>query len=147
MIRSIYYDKYGGGMYCPYCGNLIHPDSFSCPHCGSFVRSSDIQTPRSAAETTSKVSQSTTLANRLDEWGQLVATTVQTEAPTQRAGDQGEAWLQLLMGSSKSYKGADLFVGKRVPSGNMRREIDLILVTARRLYVFEVKNWSGRLRR
>jgi hypothetical protein len=65
------------------------------------------------------------------------------EDPTQRAGDQGEEWLYSVLGTYSQSKKGHLFVGKRVPADRGRREIDLIAVTTKRLYVFEAKNWSG----
>ena len=46
-----------------------------------------------------------------------------------------------------SFKDCYSFAAKRVPDprNNRRREIDLIVVTAKRLYVIECKNWTGTL--
>lgn len=100
-------------MLCPYCKGLIAPDSFSCVHCGSYVRN------------------------------HMADTTSEEEDPTLRAGDQGEEWLHAVAGTYRQSRKGLLFAGKRIPAGGRRREIDLIAVTTKRLYVFEVKNWSG----
>jgi hypothetical protein len=111
-------------MICPYCKGLIRDDSFSCGHCGSYVRD---RTARSAPDSRQHVS----------------AFEREVEDPAQRAGEQGEEWLLSILGTySRSRKG-HLFVGKRIPAGARRREIDLIAVTTKRLYIFEAKNWSG----
>ncbi|MEW6737315.1 MAG: nuclease-related domain-containing protein, partial [Acidobacteriota bacterium] len=86
-------------------------------------------------------------STRLGEWYQLVKTPYFYEEPTVSAGRQAEAWLQSLIEKHINYKGAQLFAGKRVSSSKRRgkREIDLIIVTPTKLYIIEVKNWSGQL--
>ena len=49
----------------------------------------------------------------------------------------------MLVGTYRHSNKVLLFAGKRIPADGRRREIDLIVVTTKRLYVFEVKNWSG----
>jgi hypothetical protein len=116
---------------CPYCHALIHPDSVSCFSCGRYLRM--------PAERTQQ--------DRLQEWKTLADTPEQLIVPTQHAGDQGELWLQTLLGPYTHYKDTHLFTSKRIPEphAHRRQELDVIVVTPKRLYVFEVKNWSGQL--
>jgi hypothetical protein len=79
----------------------------------------------------------------LSEMDQLSAFEREEEDPAQRAGEQGEEWLLSALGTYSQSRKGHLFVGKRVPAGRRRREIDLIAVTTKRLHVFEVKEWSG----
>jgi hypothetical protein len=63
------------------------------------------------------------------------------------AGRDAEDLLHKLVEENYSFQGCHSFAGKRVPNldGKGRREIDLIVVTAKRLYVIECKNWTGYL--
>lgn len=63
------------------------------------------------------------------------------------AGREAEDLLRRIVNENYSFKGCHSFASKRVPDPHhgRRREIDLIVVTAKRLYVIECKNWSGAL--
>lgn len=93
------------------------------------------------------------LQMRLKQWQRLTKVAAVAEDPHVQAGRAGEAWLQALIHSHINYKGAYSFAGKRVlqripsPSTGRKREIDLLVLTKNKLYVFEVKNWSGVLRK
>lgn len=85
----------------------------------------------------------TNLFNRLREWHNVVSTTPTEEDPEVLGGREAENFLHTLVQYHCNFKGASLFPNKRVPAGNRRREIDLIVVTAKRIHIIEVKNWSG----
>jgi Holliday junction resolvase-like predicted endonuclease len=87
-----------------------------------------------------------TFSDRLLGWRELVSTTPAPEDPEVLGGRQAEDFLHTLVESHFNFKGASLYPNKRVPAGYRRREIDLIVVTAKRIHVVEVKNWSGSLR-
>jgi hypothetical protein len=87
-----------------------------------------------------------TLSQRLREWQQVVSTVPAEEDPEVLGGRQAEHFLHTLVQSHYNFKGASLYPNKRVPARNRRREIDLIVVTAKRIHIIEVKNWSGHLR-
>jgi len=131
-------------MICPYCKRLIHPDSFSCAHCGSYVRDYTANTA-SVVDSVPTFSSSLTSTDHSSQWEQGSAFEHQEENLTQQAGDQGEEWLLSRFGSYSQSKGVHLFARKRIPAGRQRREIDLLAVTTKRLYVFEAKNWTGAL--
>lgn len=86
------------------------------------------------------------LSTRLKEWHALTRVSPAPEDPEVFGGRQGEKYLHTLLTSHVHFKGATLFPNKRVPAGRRRREIDLLVVTAKRIHVIEVKNWSGSLR-
>jgi hypothetical protein len=88
-----------------------------------------------------------TVMDRLREWYQLAKTPFVYEDPAVLAGRQGEEQLRTMVDANIRYRGAESFVGKRIfsPANQRRREIDLIVVTANRLHLFEVKNWTGDL--
>lgn len=86
------------------------------------------------------------VAERLREWRQVVATAPVAEAPEVLGGRRAEQFLSALVRSHYQFQGASLYPGRRVPAAYRRREIDLIVVTARRIHVIEIKNWSGSLR-
>ncbi len=83
---------------------------------------------------------------RLRDWRDVVSTAPSAEDPEVLGGRQAEQFLNTLVESHFNFKGASLYPNKRVPAGNRRREIDLIVVTAKRIHIIEVKNWSGSLR-
>lgn len=87
-----------------------------------------------------------TLFSRLREWRAIAATAPVSQDPQAAGGWEAERFLQDLVESHANFKGAGLYPNKRVPAGRRRREIDLIVVTAKRIHVIEVKNWSGSLR-
>jgi hypothetical protein len=63
------------------------------------------------------------------------------------AGRDAEDLLRNLVDENYSFKGCHSFAGKRIPNldGKGRREIDLVVITAKKIYVIECKNWSGEL--
>jgi Nuclease-related domain len=71
----------------------------------------------------------------IDEEGQILA------------GRDAEDLLRRIVDEHYSFKDCHSFAAKRVPDPQhkRRREIDLIVVTAKRLYVIECKNWTGTL--
>lgn len=132
MMRSQITDERGRlTMNCPYCQALIHPDVHSCFSCGRYI-------PAPSQRVSS---------DRIHEWQSIANTPEHAAEPTQQAGDEGERWLQSVLGAYVQHKGAHLFTNKRIPEPEARRrqEIDVIVVTQQRLYVFEVKRWSGLL--
>lgn len=86
------------------------------------------------------------LLNRLRVWRAIAAAHPTLEDPEVLAGRRAERFLVKLVQSRDNFKGASLYPNKRVPAGRRRREIDLLVVTANRIHVIEVKNWSGSLR-
>lgn len=88
-----------------------------------------------------------TIRERLRDWRRLATARPTAEDPEDAGGREAERQLKALVGGHFNFKGADLFLNKRVPAGGRRREIDLIVVTPTRLHVIEVKNWSGALAR
>jgi len=87
-----------------------------------------------------------TFSERLREWREVVSTAPTAEDPEVLGGRQAEHFLHTLVQSHFNFKGASLYPNKRVPAGYRRREIDLIVVTAKRIHIIEIKNWSGSLR-
>lgn len=83
---------------------------------------------------------------RLRTWRAIAATPPLADDPEVEGGRLGEQVLDRLVGANAQFKGAGLYPNKRVPAGHRRREIDLIVVTPRRIHVIEIKNWSGSLR-
>lgn len=87
------------------------------------------------------------LLHRLQEYYSLLQTPVYLEDAATEAGRKAEQSLRQMVENHVSYQGAHTFIGKRVPSPKgSRKEIDLLVVSARTLHVLEVKNWSGELR-
>lgn len=84
--------------------------------------------------------------DRLHDWRKVVSTSPMLEDADVLGGREAEHFLHTLVQSRGNFKGASLFPNKRVPAGNRRREIDLLIVTAKRIHIIEVKNWSGSLR-
>ena len=93
----------------------------------------------------SHVFLSMNLYDRLREWREVVATLPTEEDPEVLGGREAEQFLTNLVEAHRNFKGATVYPNKRVPSGTRRREIDLIIITAKRIHVIEVKNWSGEL--
>lgn len=131
-------------MICPYCKRLIHPDSFSCVHCGSFVR--DYSANRGLAANPSPAASAWSLANEPPvQTDPHSAFEREKEALTQQAGDDAEARLVSRFTIYSQDKAMRVFARKRIPVGKQHREIDLLVVSPKRLYIFEIKNWTGRL--
>ncbi|MFO0865047.1 MAG: nuclease-related domain-containing protein [Gemmataceae bacterium] len=87
-----------------------------------------------------------TFSERLREWREVVSAAPAAEDPEVLGGRQAERFLHTLVQSHFNFQGASLYPNKRVPAGHRRREIDLIVVTAKRIHIIEIKNWSGSLR-
>src|SRR4051794_35880880 len=85
-------------------------------------------------------------SKRLADWSEIVATEAVDEDPEVLGGREAERFLNTLVESHFNFEGASLYPNKRVPAGYRRREIDLIVVTSKKIHVIEVKNWSGTLR-
>lgn len=85
---------------------------------------------------------------RLREWYQLGKIQAVFEDPTTAAGREAEQFALELVDTHVRYKNASCFLGKRFPSKEHGRrfEIDLVVLTPNRIYLFEVKNWSGELK-
>ncbi len=84
-----------------------------------------------------------------DTWHQIRKTNLQPidEDGQILAGRDAEDLLRKIVDEHYSFKNCHSFAAKRVPDpqNRRRREIDLIVVTAKRLYVIECKNWTGKL--
>jgi hypothetical protein len=88
------------------------------------------------------------IMQRLQEYYNLSQTPLYTEDAATDAGRKAELFLRQMVENHVNYEGAHTFIGKRVPSlASKRKEIDLLVVSAKRLHVLEVKNWSGELRK
>lgn len=88
---------------------------------------------------------------RLEDWQEMMRVRPHAELPEVLAGARGELSLRRVMGRHQSSRFGHIFGGKRVPRdpanpGAGRYEIDLIVVTPRRIAIVEVKHWSGTLR-
>lgn len=89
--------------------------------------------------------------DRLDEWRDIVTARSFPEFAHVQAGDRGESLLRRALGHHEVTRFGELFCCKRVArvAGSAaagRFELDIVVVTPRRIVVFEVKHWSGRLR-
>jgi len=89
--------------------------------------------------------------DRLDEWRDIVTARSFPEFAHVQAGDRGELLLRQALGRHEVTRFGELFCCKRVTrvAGSAaagRFELDIVVVTPRRIVVFEVKHWSGRLR-
>lgn len=92
------------------------------------------------------------LQQRLEQWVILAHERPREEDPIIQAGEEGERKAIQTLRRTKLITGAELFVGKRVPKvknhpliKSSRSELDIIILTHRRIHVIEVKNWSGRI--
>ena len=87
--------------------------------------------------------------SHFDAWYQISKTNLQPveEEGGIQAGRDAEDLLRKIVNENYSFKGCYSFAAKRIPDPQYRRrrEIDLIVVTAKRLYVIECKNWTGKL--
>jgi hypothetical protein len=88
---------------------------------------------------------------RLERWAEVHRTPSFAERPEVAAGRRGEQNTQRWVGQHLRTHFGAVFGGKRVPrdvkaASLGRYEIDLIVVTPRRVVALETKNWSGRLR-
>jgi len=88
---------------------------------------------------------------RLMDWREMMLVRPHAELPEVLAGARGELSLRRVMGRHQASRFGHSFGGKRVPRDPThptagRYEIDLIVVTPRRIAIVEVKHWSGTLR-
>jgi hypothetical protein len=76
------------------------------------------------------------------------------ERSAKEAGDNAEKAVHRLVQTHPNFEGARIFDNKRVPlrdtdgkksKKSKKGEIDILIVTEQRIYVLEVKDWSGRL--
>jgi len=93
----------------------------------------------------------TSWERRLDDWYAMMRVRPHAELPEVLAGARGELSLRRVMGRHQSSRFGHIFGGKRVPRDPAnpaagRYEVDLIVVTPRRIAIIEVKHWSGTLR-
>jgi hypothetical protein len=67
--------------------------------------------------------------------------------PKKAAGVEGENWLKYFISMNKQFKKAVLFSSKRImdTSVSHKREIDIIAVTRKKIYIIECKNWAGEI--
>src|SRR5438067_8780523 len=88
---------------------------------------------------------------RLERWAEVRRDPSFAERPEVAAGRRGELNTRRWVGQHLKTRLGAVFGGKRVPrdmkAASMGRyEIDLVVVTPRRVVALETKNWSGRLR-
>ncbi|MFB3788727.1 MAG: nuclease-related domain-containing protein [bacterium] len=85
---------------------------------------------------------------RLREWHRLGKIQKVFEDPAATAGREAEQFALELVDTHVRYKNASCYLGKRLPSKEHGRrfEIDLVVLTPNRIYLFEIKNWSGELK-
>jgi hypothetical protein len=88
---------------------------------------------------------------RLERWAEVRRAPSFTERPEVAAGRRGEQSTRRWVGQHLRTNFGTVFGGKRVPRDMKaaslgRYEIDLVVVTPRRIVALETKNWSGRLR-
>lgn len=93
----------------------------------------------------------TTWLERLAQWRTLRNTPLHPEDPRIRAARQAECKAQRRIRVHHSTQYGHIFSNRRIPRDSRaadmgRYEADLIAVTARRVVLLEVKNWSGQLR-
>jgi Nuclease-related domain len=89
--------------------------------------------------------------DRLTRWGLVRRTPKWPERPEVAGGERSERRVRALLKVHQSTTYGSIFGGKRVPRDMQaaamgRFEIDLVVLTPRRVVALEVKNWSGRLR-
>ncbi|MEZ9552738.1 nuclease-related domain-containing protein [Vibrio breoganii] len=82
----------------------------------------------------------------IKDWKTLNNIKPQQELGHIEAGRDAEEYFLNLVESHFNHDSVDAFVGKRVPKpGRGRYEIDIILLSGKKLYLIEIKNWSGTL--
>lgn len=91
------------------------------------------------------------IKENIEAWYRIVQadTKPQAEDPEIQAGREAENMLRGIVGEHYQFKGAHCFSAKRVynPVVGHKNEIDLIIITEKKLYVLECKNWGGRLKK
>lgn len=89
------------------------------------------------------------LKEHVDTWYKYIKsnTKPEYEDPEIEAGRRTEDLLNNIVDNHYQFKGSHSFSGKRVYNDLLghKNEIDLIVVSDKKLYVLECKNWSGRL--
>jgi hypothetical protein len=63
------------------------------------------------------------------------------------AGDEGEKRLKYFILSNPNFSNSHIFSSKRIfdPTVGHRREIDIIVLTKKMIYIIECKNWAGKI--
>jgi hypothetical protein len=91
------------------------------------------------------------IKEHIDAWYKYVKADVKAieEDPEILAGREAEDLLRNIVNEHYQFKGCHSFSSKRVynPSAGHKNEIDLIIVTEKKLYILECKNWGGQLKR
>src|SRR5690554_1030515 len=85
------------------------------------------------------------LRDRLSLWREVILAKPQEEDGAIEAGRKAEEFLHQLIKNNLAFKGGYAFAGKRIPHPTERRryEVDLVVLTNKKLHIIEVKNWSG----
>jgi len=85
----------------------------------------------------------------IDAWYKYIKsnTKPEDEDPGIKAGRRAEDLLNNIVDNHYQFKDSHSFSGKRVYNNLVghKNEIDLIVISDKKLYVLECKNWSGRL--
>ena len=113
--------------------------------------SADLENAYRLASVPKRLPPATTWQERVSRWSHIRRTPVFLERAEVRAGRRGEQVTRRWIGQQLRTNMGTVFGGKRVPrdmtAASMGRyEIDLVVVTPRRVVALETKNWSGRLR-
>jgi hypothetical protein len=115
-------------MFCDQCFCTIRREDVNCPRCGIILNKQEV-------------------SSLLKQWSQLSKTPYFQELGQIKAGEDAENWLQNLVENHINYRGTYTFASKRVSYNisKVRKEIDLIVVTASKIHIIEAKNWVGSL--
>lgn len=93
--------------------------------------------------------QDSSIKEHIDAWYKYKKANIQSSEEDGQilAGRQAEDLLRNIVDEHYQFRGCHSFSGKRIfnPALNHKNEIDMIVVTDKKLYVIECKNWSGRL--
>jgi len=91
------------------------------------------------------------MREHIDTWYKYLKSDIKPaeEDPEILGGRQAEDLLRNIVDGHYKFKGSHSFSAKRVPDKlrGGKKEIDLIVVTDKKLYILECKNWSGRLQK
>ncbi len=91
------------------------------------------------------------IKEHIDAWYKYVEADVKAieEDPEILAGREAEDLLRNIVNAHYQFSGCHSFSSKRVynQAANHKNEIDLIIVTQKKLYMLECKNWGGRLKK
>jgi len=95
------------------------------------------------------VGQDFSIKEHIDAWYKYKKANIQSSEEDGQilAGRQAEDLLRNIVDEHYQFRGCHSFSGKRIfnPALNHKNEIDMIVVTDKKLYVIECKNWSVRL--